>query len=181
MSPSLLHLNLYPWRVVQIKQAIKCIIMVTVIAMFVLGSGLYLYQQRIDKKTFLLQHSIKQQNKILQSQSSENGLLRAGNKLQIKHIQDINLIRKILTDHQHEISAFSFISKNLPTTIYLNKIVQEKNKIDLSGISQDEKSPGLFIKALKKTALFDSINLKKLKKDIDSSKITFSIEASLHA
>ncbi len=181
MKTYLLHFNLYPWRKEKAKQLIQFSFTGMIFILFSIAAGLFLYRIHIDKKINLFQVSLSEQKQILGAQAKENGFLRGDNQLQFKNVQDIQFIQKILTAHHDEIKAFDFIAQTLPPSLYLTQILQEKNEWDLSGISRDEKLPNVWLKILQQENLFHKVQLKTLKKKINSPQLLFDIGTNLYA
>lgn len=157
------RINLLPWREKLRKQKQVQFIAVLVTMMLLTGMsmfGVHLFQEdRIDyhnKRLAFIEKKIRQlDNKILQIKMIDQTRRNLEKRIQ--------KVRNLESNRAEVVHLFHEIAKRLPKGVYLTTIGQDKNKITLKGIAQDNNDVSNYIQNLEKSLWLDQLGLDVIK------------------
>lgn len=107
-----------------------------------------------NKKTVKELRSLRELQKQVEKHQEEEKKLKA--KLEI--------VREIISNRKNPFQIMLYISKNIPDSVWINKLKIEKNQLIIEGMATSYKSIGIFTNNLKSSIFFSFVTYKQIDK-----------------
>jgi len=157
------QINLLPWRETLRKTQLRIffyLCMLVLILVIMLSLGLDLALRQSFKQQQKANQYLTEQRRLLVPKLTQINIL----KKQHRQLMDnINIINKLQQRQQQSLLILMSLAKAVPSSIYLDHVIYDKNRMTLRGYTNDNNAITMMNQQLMQSSLFKDINLAEIR------------------